>query len=203
LVSIYGWIYEFFILQGVIADYTPLTHPMVPALIQHCINEIEIRSLNVVGLYRIPGSEREVKALKERFLRGKGVPNLSNIDPHVICGCIKDFLRSLREPLVGRWFRRAFATAMDISDPIKRQAEFHRTLDELPPPNQDTLAFLILHLQRFVRMDVNVRTVINFVLKIPELPKLKRSRCRCRIWQKYLVLPSLVTPLAIWMPTAF
>lgn len=148
------------IFQGILADYTPATHPMVPALIQHCVNEIEIRALNVVGLYRVPGSEREVKALKERFLRGKGVPNLSNIDPHVICGCVKDFLRSLKEPLIGRWFWRPFALATEISDPIKRQAEFHRTLDELPPPNQDTLAFLILHLQRYVKFILKMNIIL-------------------------------------------
>jgi len=121
---------------------------MVPALIQHCVNEIEIRGLATEGLYRVPGLEREVKELKERFLRGKGIPNLAVYDPHTICGTIKDFLRSLREPLVGRWFWRDFALATDISDPLKRQKEIHRALEELPPPNQDTLAFFILHLQR-------------------------------------------------------
>jgi len=134
--------------MGCIADYTPQTHPMVPALIQHCVNEIEVRGLQLVGLYRVPGPEKEVKDLKERFLRGKGTPNLARYDVHAICGCVKDFLRSLQEPIVGRWFWRDFAHASEIEDPIKRQAEINRIVQELPPPNQDTLAFVILHLQR-------------------------------------------------------
>lgn len=50
--------------QGTIADYTPNVSPMIPALIIHCVNEVEARGLTEVGLYRVPGSEKEVKALK-------------------------------------------------------------------------------------------------------------------------------------------
>jgi len=123
---------------------------MVPSLIQHCVNEVEVRGLNTVGLYRVPGPEREVKELKDKFLRGKGVPNLARYDIFSVCGCLKDFLRSLQEPLIGRWFWRDFDIASQISDSVKRRSEFERIIDELPPPNQDTLAFLILHLLRLV-----------------------------------------------------
>lgn len=47
-----------------IGDYTPTTPPMIPALIIHCLKEIESRGLNELGLYRISGSERDVKCLK-------------------------------------------------------------------------------------------------------------------------------------------
>ncbi|CAL8147844.1 unnamed protein product [Orchesella dallaii] len=135
--------------MGTIADYVPAHHPMVPSLIQHCVNEVEIRGLDTVGLYRVPGPEKEVKDLKEKFLRGKGVPNLARYDIHAICGCIKDFLRSLQEPLVGRWMWRDFAVAAELSDAKKRQAEMRRIVDEdLPAPNQDTLAFMLLHMQK-------------------------------------------------------
>lgn len=140
----------FTFLKGKIADYVPSQRPFVPALIQHCVNEVEIRGLDTVGLYRVPGPEKEVKDLKEKFLRGKGVPNLARSDIHAVCGCIKDFLRSLQEPLIGRWFWNDFAKAADISDSKRRQEEIERLVRDLPTPNQDTLAFTILHLQRYV-----------------------------------------------------
>lgn len=124
---------------------------MVPGLVQHCVNEVEVRGFETVGLYRVPGPEKEVKELKERFLKGKGIPNLSKYDIHAVCGCIKDFLRSIQEPLIGKWFWRDFALASEISDRLKRQAEIDRIIHDLPPANQDTLAFVILHLQRYVR----------------------------------------------------
>lgn len=52
---------------GVIGDYAPSTSPMVPAIIVHCINEIEIRGLNEIGIYRVSGSEKDIKALKVFF----------------------------------------------------------------------------------------------------------------------------------------
>ena len=83
-----------------LADYTPPTNPMVPAIIIHCTNEVEARGLSEVGIYRVPGSEREVKELRDKFLAGRGCPALGQVDVHVLCGVVKDFLRNLREPLV-------------------------------------------------------------------------------------------------------
>ncbi|KAK3910652.1 Rac GTPase-activating protein 1 [Frankliniella fusca] len=133
--------------MGTIADYTPMTSPMVPSLIVHCIREIESRGLNEVGIYRVPGAERDVKALKESFLRGKGAPNLSNVDVHVLCGAVKDFLRSLREPLILRTYWHDFVQATEIPDPEDAQAALYQAVSELPQPNRDTLAAVILHLQ--------------------------------------------------------
>lgn len=53
------------------------------------------------GLYRLSGSDRMVKELKEKFLRGKTFPLLSKVeDIHAITGLLKDFLRNLKEPLL-------------------------------------------------------------------------------------------------------
>lgn len=47
---------------GTVSDYTPTMPPMVPSLVVHCTNEIEQRGLQELGVYRIPGSEKEVKS---------------------------------------------------------------------------------------------------------------------------------------------
>lgn len=53
---------------------------MIPPLIVHCVNEIESRGLGEQGLYRISGSDREVKSLKERFLNNnRSIPPLVSI----------------------------------------------------------------------------------------------------------------------------
>lgn len=135
-------------LMGYIVDYAPTVAPMVPALIVHCVNEIESRGFNEVGVYRVSGAEREVKSLKERFLRGKTTPNLTNTDIHVLCGCIKDFLRSLIEPLIPTNLWKDFCNAAQNPDEVERQHELYKAIGQLPSANRDTLAFLILHFQR-------------------------------------------------------
>lgn len=98
------------------------------------------------------GSEKEIKALKDRFLYDEDAPDLSNVDMHVICGCIKIFLRGLREPLIptDKWF--VFSNAVVdfdgdyLNGNILRNLQFE--INQLPKANRDTLAFLILHLQR-------------------------------------------------------
>lgn len=37
---------------------------MVPALIVHCLKEIETKGFTEIGIYRIPGAEKDVKTLK-------------------------------------------------------------------------------------------------------------------------------------------
>lgn len=121
---------------------------MVPSLVVHCINEIELRGMNEQGLYRINGSSNDVKNLKEKFLKGRGAPNLSEVDIATICSTLKDFLRSLKEPLITCGLWDDFARATAISDKLDSEAALYQAISELPQPNRDTLAFLILHLQR-------------------------------------------------------
>ncbi|XP_022814213.1 rac GTPase-activating protein 1 isoform X2 [Spodoptera litura] len=134
--------------EGCISDYAPSTPPMVPALLVHCINEVEKRGLTEKGIYRISATDKDVKRLKERFLRGCGSPSLSGEDVHVLCGCIKDFLRSLREPLVTSALWADFMDAAKLGEPSDATAAIVQAVSQLPQPNRDTLAFLVLHLQK-------------------------------------------------------
>lgn len=64
------------------------------------------------GLYRVPGGERLVKELRDRFLQGKTPLMLSKVhEVHVVCGLLKDFLRKLKEPLITFRLHRTFMEA--------------------------------------------------------------------------------------------
>lgn len=123
----------------------PPTTPPPPS-----VSQVETRGLSEEGIYRVSGSEKEVKALKERFLRGRGIPVLANTDIHVICGCIKDFLRNLREPLIPTRLWTSFSNAVQHHDDVAAVRDLYASIDRLPQANRDTLAYLILHLQRLV-----------------------------------------------------
>uniref|UniRef100_A0A3Q1EE67 Rac GTPase-activating protein 1 n=1 Tax=Acanthochromis polyacanthus TaxID=80966 RepID=A0A3Q1EE67_9TELE len=147
--------------EATLADFAPATSPQIPALVIYCIKEIEHRGLHEVGLYRVSGQERMVKELKEKLIRGKTLPPLNKVeDINVITGVLKDFLRNLPEPLLTFHLNKAFMEAAEIQDDGNSLAMLYQTVSELPQPNRDTLACLMIHLQRVsqsvdTKMDVN------------------------------------------------
>ncbi|XP_055682573.1 rac GTPase-activating protein 1 [Lutzomyia longipalpis] len=151
--------------KATIQHRTPAQGPMVPPLIVYCVSEIEARGLTEVGIYRVSGSEKEVKALKEKFLRGKGVPQINNVDVHVLCGTVKDFLRSLPEPLMPRAQWNDFCNAIQNPSPERAQRELFDAIENMPQANRDTLAFLIQHFQRIAQVP-QVKMPIGNIAKI-------------------------------------
>ncbi|KAF4086543.1 hypothetical protein AMELA_G00084720 [Ameiurus melas] len=147
--------------EETLESFCPSTPPRIPALIVQCVKEIERRGLEEKGLYRVPGGERAVKELRERYLSAKGPLLLHRVDEiHVVCGLLKDFLRKLREPLVTFALHKTFMEAAELADDDNSSAMMIQAIGELPQPNRETLAFLILHLQRVTqspqcRMDQN------------------------------------------------
>ncbi|XP_064160894.1 rac GTPase-activating protein 1-like [Anguilla rostrata] len=134
--------------EGTLEDYVPASHPMIPSLVIHCINEIEQRGLREPGLYRVCGLDRAVKELKEKFLHARAAPSLGKVeDVHVVCSLLKDFLRNLREPLLTFRLNQAFMDVAELDDD-NSIAMMYQTISDLPAAHRDTLAFLILHLKR-------------------------------------------------------
>ncbi|XP_015758824.1 PREDICTED: rac GTPase-activating protein 1-like [Acropora digitifera] len=128
--------------------YAPTTSPMVPEIVVKCIDEVERRGLSEVGIYRVPGAERSVRELKEKFLLGK-IPDLRQVsDIHVVCGLLKDFLRNLAEPLLTYELWSKFVDAANKTDEDDSASATYQAVSELPQANRDTLAFLVVHLQK-------------------------------------------------------
>ena len=112
-----------FAAQGVIGDYVSTAadeRPRVPPVIQMVVSEIEARGLltHEVGLYRVNGSDSQIKQLKERLVKRHQPPDLRKIsDVHVLCSFLKDFLNNfLTEHLVtyDAWFRFAKACGKQL-----------------------------------------------------------------------------------------
>ncbi|XP_032871411.1 rac GTPase-activating protein 1 isoform X6 [Amblyraja radiata] len=188
--------------EGVLADFTPQTSPMIPSLVVHCINEIEQRGLTETGLYRISGCDRTVKELKEKYLKGKNLPLLSKVDDiHAICGLLKDFLRNLKEPLVTFKLYTTFVKAAEIPDDDNSIAAMYQTISELPQPNRDTMAFLVNHLQRVAnsphcKMDItNLArvfgpTIVGFSIPDPSpMAMLQETKQQPKVVERLLSLP--------------
>jgi len=128
-----------------LADAVPKVRPFVPNIIRTCIQELEARGLTKEGIYRTQGVDDDVNALLYRY--ESDIP-LQPFDDPVLATCVKRFLRSLSEPLIPTNSAKGFVEVGKGQDTelLKQQ------IIALPQPNKDTLAFLILHLQKVVQM---------------------------------------------------
>ncbi|CAH8870741.1 unnamed protein product [Trichobilharzia szidati] len=124
--------------------------PQIPGLVIHCVNEVMARGMQTIGLYRVSGSEKQVRDLYEKFLHSRSTPSLALIDDiHVICCCLKLFLRSLEEPLV-TYLQRSNLIAVSeeyATNASKAVESAVNVLKKLPTPNRHTLSFIMLHLK--------------------------------------------------------
>ncbi|XP_031455447.1 rac GTPase-activating protein 1-like isoform X2 [Phasianus colchicus] len=187
--------------EGVLADFAPPTAPLVPALVVQCVTEVETRGLAEAGLYRVPGAEPLVREWKRRLLHGGETPS-GVADIHVVCGVLKDFLRSLKEPLVTFGLHPAFLRAADIPDETACGTALRHVVGKLPAANRDTLAFLMLHLLRVSRspdckMDVlNLSRVFGPTLvghssaNPTPLTIMEDTPRQCKVVARLLALPS-------------
>uniref|UniRef100_UPI00358DE75A rac GTPase-activating protein 1-like n=1 Tax=Myxine glutinosa TaxID=7769 RepID=UPI00358DE75A len=147
---------------GTLADFVPVSPPFVPLLVRQCVSEIEHRGITEIGIYRVPGCIRTIKEMHEQFVQNRALPPLSRTqDINVVCGLLKDFLRCLREPLLTHHLHPAFLSAAEITDEDNSKAAILQVVAELPCASQDTLAFLIIHLQKVAASEVCQMGVSN------------------------------------------
>ncbi|XP_068599558.1 rho GTPase-activating protein SYDE2 [Brachionichthys hirsutus] len=166
---------------------------MVPLLISKCINEIEKRGCQVVGLYRLCGSAAVKKELREAFERdSSGVELCENTYPdvNVVTGVLKDYLRELPYPLITKHLYEAVLQSM-AARPLRigatgcenDQADSDHTvglLDSLPEVERMTLRRLLDHLKLVASyQEVNKMTCQNLAVCFGPVLLSQRQEASC------------------------
>ncbi|KAI6172958.1 hypothetical protein M3Y98_01030600 [Aphelenchoides besseyi] len=129
-------------------DLVPNSSPCIPVLLIRCIYALEQNRLETEGLYRIPGASESVLRVYKDFMDNKFIPDLTSEPTEVICSCVKLFLSKLEDSLIPRSSYSEFVNNAEIADIEQRHQTLQEIFYELPYPNQDTLAYLLEHLQR-------------------------------------------------------
>ncbi|XP_063988944.1 rho GTPase-activating protein 100F isoform X2 [Diachasmimorpha longicaudata] len=124
----------------------------VPIIVWRCVEEVERRGLDIIGLYRLCGSATKKRILREAFERNARSVDLSpdNVpDINVITGVLKDYLRELPEPLFTKCLYQMMVDALAVclpDDPQGNAKLMFSILDCLPKVNRCTLIYLLDHL---------------------------------------------------------
>ncbi|KAK8750036.1 hypothetical protein OTU49_015201, partial [Cherax quadricarinatus] len=123
----------------------------VPSVVTECIAEVEARGLASEGIYRIPGSQDQIEALKLAFERDGNRVSLNEKavgDINVVAGVLKLYLRLLPIPLITIDCFNKLLAACKLSDPVSQVSSIQEALLTLPSAHFATLKVIISHLGR-------------------------------------------------------
>ncbi|KAM9424752.1 active breakpoint cluster region-related protein isoform 2-T2 [Pholidichthys leucotaenia] len=137
---------------------------LVPHVVRCCVEEVERRGMDEVGIYRISGTTSDISMLKTAFdsnLR-EAVTRLRTAEVNAVSGVLKLYLRELPEPLIPTELFQSLATALEIQDMDSRLISMLSLLQSSPDPNRHTFLYLLHHLQRVSeRQHVNKMSLLN------------------------------------------
>ncbi|KAL1955561.1 hypothetical protein VTO42DRAFT_8440 [Malbranchea cinnamomea] len=127
---------------------------VIPSIVTRCIEEVELRGMDVEGIYRKSGGSSQVQFVREGFERS---PDFDISDPdldiHAVTSALKQYFRRLPVPLITYPVYDKLLDACNVTPSPARIELMQRALQELPRVHRDVLEFLIFHLKRVVERE--------------------------------------------------
>ncbi|NXG67287.1 RHG10 protein, partial [Hemiprocne comata] len=151
----------FFFLLGAQLDKIGFT------IIKKCISAIETRGINDQGLYRVVGVSSKVQRLLSLLMDAKtcnevDLENSVDWEVKTITSAMKQYLRSLPEPLMTYELHGEFIVPAKSGSPESRVNAVHFLVHKLPEKNKEMLEILVKHLANVSKhAKRNLMTVAN------------------------------------------
>ncbi|KAF8466601.1 hypothetical protein BDZ91DRAFT_157867 [Kalaharituber pfeilii] len=141
----------------------------VPVVVEALLGEIELRGLNEIGIYRVPGSVSSINALKAALDAGEDIRMDDDrwYDINAIAGCFKLFMREIPKPLIPLEILGHFKTlTLELPDEEDRINAYRNVMTmSLPPYTYYFLRRLYLHFQRIAQNSaVNKMGAVNLAI---------------------------------------
>uniref|UniRef100_A0A8C8R8N3 Rho GTPase-activating protein 10 n=1 Tax=Pelusios castaneus TaxID=367368 RepID=A0A8C8R8N3_9SAUR len=136
-------------------------------ILRKCISAIETRGINDQGLYRVVGVSSKVQRLLSLLMDAKTCSEIdleNSVDWEVktITSAMKQYLRSLPEPLMTYELHREFIIPAKSGSPESRVNAIHFLVHKLPEKNKEMLDILVKHLANVSdHAKKNLMTVAN------------------------------------------
>lgn len=136
-------------------------------IIRKCISAVETRGINDQGLYRVVGVSSKVQRLLSMLMDVKTCNELdleNSVDWEVktITSALKQYLRSLPEPLMTYELHGDFIIPAKSGSPESRVSAIHFLVHKLPEKNKEMLDILVKHLTNVSNHSKqNLMTVAN------------------------------------------
>ena len=137
----------------------------VPLLVEMCVKEIEERALESDGIYRVSGTARHIKSLRDDMAKGVDVEPEDErwADQNNIAGLLKLFFKELSEPLVGSDMYNSLIGTINKETSSQGQLvkEVQKLVQTMPDTNLSTLDYIVAHLCRVAQYSSENRMSIK------------------------------------------
>ncbi|EEQ28358.1 Rho-type gtpase-activating protein [Microsporum canis] len=139
---------------------------VIPSIVMRCIEEVELRGMDVEGIYRKSGGSSQVQTIREGFERSRDYDiSDPDLDINAITSTLKQYFRMLPTPLVTYPVYDILLEATNVTPISARIEMIQQALQELPRVHRDVLEFLVFHLKRVVdREKENLMTSLNIAV---------------------------------------
>ncbi|KAK3834450.1 MAG: hypothetical protein J3R72DRAFT_372250, partial [Linnemannia gamsii] len=158
-------------------DQLEIEQRAVPLVVEKCIEAVDERGLEVEGIYRRSGMAVEARQLVQAFDAGLH-PNLMDTvvyqDICSITSVLKQYLRTLPEPLVPYDLYGEFMEATGLPHTDDKYDTFKELMDRMPFAHYQTLKVLMEHLNRVTELD-NINLMTSKNLSVVFGPTLMRN----------------------------
>lgn len=182
---------------------------IIPAIVSHCIEEVELRGIALEGIYRKSGSSSQVKTIQVGFEKDLNYDiSDPDLDIHAVTSALKQYFRKLPNPLITFEVYDALLEAAGGDGPPtmapglgmggmgmgltpdkgtkaeeeEKARKVKEVVDSLPTSHRETLEFLIEHLVRVMEKESEnlVRvSVIYFIVSADSETDDATQHCRC------------------------
>uniref|UniRef100_A0AAG5DXB1 Rho-GAP domain-containing protein n=1 Tax=Anopheles atroparvus TaxID=41427 RepID=A0AAG5DXB1_ANOAO len=125
-------------------DHLKATNRKIAYVIELCVCTLLEKGLYEEGLLRVGCASSKLRRMISAINANYVAPPLADkyCDPHVVAGVLKNYLRSLPDPLLTYEFYPKFVQAAQKPNETQRKAAILDVINQLPKENYDNLRYL-------------------------------------------------------------
>ncbi|TGJ82610.1 hypothetical protein E0Z10_g6152 [Xylaria hypoxylon] len=149
-----------------LADRAEYERRQIPSVITRCIEEVELRGMEMEGIYRKTGGNSQVKIIQEGFDKNENF-DISDPDMDItaVTSVLKQYFRKLPTPLLTYDVYDRVLETNSFANDSEKCTHLQDVFNQLPRQHKDCLEFLMFHLSRVAsRESENLMTPRNLAV---------------------------------------
>ncbi|KAI1334826.1 rho GTPase activator Rga [Xylariaceae sp. FL0016] len=149
-----------------LAERAEYERRQIPCVVTRCIEEVELRGMDMEGIYRKTGGNSQTKTIQEGFDKNENFDiSDPDLDITAVTSVLKQYFRKLPTPLLTYDIYDRVLETNTIPTDADKCAHLQDVLNQLPRQHKDCLEFLMFHLSRVAsRESENLMTPKNLAV---------------------------------------